>query len=165
MIRYIKYFKYVCLHKWYVYQAYLIYKKNFSTDVTIWQIIWHDMDKFYPQNFIPYAKCFYTPDGEVQYKETDEFNLAWLRHQKLNKHHYQYWCVIMDRGVILPLEIPPKYFDEMLIDWIGASWAITGDPSNVFGWWRTTKHEKEDFIDSFNFIKANNRLGLLSKVI
>lgn len=150
-MRYFNYLKYVLLHKWFVYQAYLIYRKSFSTTVSFWQIIWHDFDKFYPHNFIPYARTFYKSDGSKQYDETTEFNLAWLRHQKLNKHHYQYWVVIMDRGEVVPLEIPKKYFDEMLIDWMGASWANNGSPYAVIDWWSNTRESKRQFIYESDF--------------
>ncbi len=161
MFRYINYLKYVLWHKYYVYLSYKIYKKLFSTQVTLWQILWHDIDKFYPKNFIPYARTFYKPDGTKQYDETVEFNLAWLRHQKFNKHHYQYWVVIMDRGEIMPLEIPEKYFDEMLIDWMGASWASNGSYKTVVDWWSNTKESKRQFMCQSNFIKADARLWLL----
>lgn len=161
-MRYFNYLKYVLLHKYYVYRAWQLYQLEIGfTYVTFWQIFWHDIDKFYPKNFIPYAQTFYAPDGSKQYNETLDFNLAWLRHQKFNKHHYQYWAVIMDRGEVIPLPIPSKHFQEMLIDWIGASWAINGSPEKVLEWWNNTKEVKKNFIHISNHHEADIILKLI----
>lgn len=55
MEKYWKYFKYVIRHKWYV----LIecFKKG-----QYWRGITHDLSKFLPDEFIPYAKYFYAED-------------------------------------------------------------------------------------------------------
>jgi hypothetical protein len=46
-----------------------------------------------------------------------KFDSAWNIHQKRNKHHWQYWVLIMDNGSIEALDIPEKYIKEMLCDW------------------------------------------------
>lgn len=162
MLRYYNYLQYVLKHKYYVYLAWKLYQLELGyTYVTFWQILWHDIDKFYPHNFIPYARTFYKPDGTKQYDETTEFNLAWLRHQKFNKHHYQYWVVIMDRGDIIPLRMPREYFQEMIIDWIGASWAINGSPEKVLEWWTNTKETKQKFMCKDVFICADVVLKMI----
>lgn len=62
----------------------------------------------------------------------EAFEKAWNHHQKLNKHHWQYWILFSDRAdptakyrySLLPM--PDKYVREMVADWMGAGRAITG---------------------------------------
>lgn len=85
MRRYTEYLKYVLRHKWFVFQECL------KLGVPLWIAILHDWDKFLPDEFIPYAKTFYKPDGSKQYIESMDFAHAWMLHQHRNKHHWQYW--------------------------------------------------------------------------
>lgn len=85
MRRHWQYLKYVLRHKWFVFLACLEYR------VPLWIAIFHDWDKFLPDEWFPYARTFYKPDGSKQYVESDEFAVAWMLHQHRNKHHWQYW--------------------------------------------------------------------------
>lgn len=114
------YFKYVMRHKKYVYE------ECRKLDVPILIALLHDWDKFLPDEWIPYAQTFYTPNGEKQYVENDDFTRAWLYHQKRNKHHWQYWMITWDRGETECLPMPDVYRREMLADWRGAGRAING---------------------------------------
>ena len=53
----------------------------------------HDISKFMPSEFFPYAIYFYgqfkTEDERNQAKEV--FDRAWLRHQNRNGHHWDHW--------------------------------------------------------------------------
>jgi hypothetical protein len=93
---------------------------------SLWLALIHDLSKFYPSEWFPYARTFYKTDGSKQYNETAEFAKAWNYHQKRNKHHYQYWLITWDRGKTEPLEMPIKYVKEMVADWMGAGRAING---------------------------------------
>lgn len=115
------YFKYVMRHKWFVLVA------SWRIGASLWRAIVHDLSKFYPSEWKPYAFTFYDDDGNSRYDETEDFNQAWNHHQKRNKHHWQYWLLKMDRGEILPLPMPRKYILEMAADWMGAGRAITGE--------------------------------------
>lgn len=79
------YLKYVIRHKWFVLLA------GIQLRVPIWILIFHDWDKFLPDEWIPYVHCFYKPDGTKQYVESMDFARAWMLHQHRNKHHWQYW--------------------------------------------------------------------------
>jgi hypothetical protein len=114
--------RYVLRHKWFVFLACLRLK------VPLWRAIAHDWDKFLPDEWFPYVHTFYRPDGSKQYVESVEFAEAWNRHQKRNRHHWQYWLLTWDRGETVALEMPATDALEMLADWIGAGQAITGDP-------------------------------------
>lgn len=140
MMRHFNYMKYVLRHKWFVLLA------SIRIGAPIWGAIIHDLSKFRPSEWVPYARCFYAPNGSKQYKEDYAFALAWNDHQKRNKHHYQYWVILWDRGEYEPLEMPRKYILEMIADWMGAGRAITGEwESNA--WYEKNKENiKLDFI-------------------
>jgi len=112
--------KYELRHKWFVFLACV------RIDAPLWGAIIHDLSKFRPSEWLPYARCFFAPDGSKQYKEDYAFRVAWNDHQKRNKHHYQYWVLLWDRGDYEPLEMPQKYILEMIADWMGAGRAKTG---------------------------------------
>lgn len=72
-------------------------------------------------------------------KREDAFNVAWLKHQHRNPHHWQHWLLAEDnpaRRMHVPqtsdaprhtaLEMPEQYVREMVADWCGAGRAITG---------------------------------------
>lgn len=112
MKRYLAYLKSVLRHKKFVYEECL------KLGVPRIIAILHDWDKFLPDEFIPYANCFYKHDGRSQYQESTAFSKAWMKHQQRNKHHWQYWVnitgydenykrniLIMDRGNILHLSM------------------------------------------------------------
>lgn len=92
MRRHWAYLKYVLRHKWFVFLACLEYR------VPLWIAIFHDWDKFLPDEWFPYARCFYKPDGSKQYEPSLAFDAAWNLHQKRNKHHWQFWLLIPDQS-------------------------------------------------------------------
>ena len=51
----------------------------------------HDLSKFNPLEFIPYAKKFYGNIDVDFNKINKQFNKAWKHHYKNNKHHHEYW--------------------------------------------------------------------------
>ena len=119
-MKYIKYIKYIIIHKWFVFLACCKYG-------SIWQGITHDLSKLLPSEFIPYARYFYGKYGKsAQEKINQKFDIAWLKHIHRNKHHWQYWVLRKDDGDTIPLKIPRKYQLEMICDWIGAGRAING---------------------------------------
>lgn len=63
------------------------------------------------------------------------FDHAWNHHQKRNKHHWQYWFLMLDSGETRVLEMPERYVREMVSDWVGAGRAITGK-IEVRAWYR-----------------------------
>jgi hypothetical protein len=83
--RHIAYLKAVLRHKWFVFWACL------RMGVPLWSAILHDWDKFLPDEWLPYARTFYKPNGEKQYVESVDFARAWMKHQHRNKHHWQWW--------------------------------------------------------------------------
>jgi hypothetical protein len=147
---YLKYLKYLLIHKWYVLCE--CFKARLY-----WRGIMHDMSKFRPDEFIPYARYFY---GEWQsqehadyifkviqvcipHKDTNEcvkeaFDRAWLKHIHRNPHHHQHWLLANDSDGTYPLEMPKQYGLEMICDWRGAGKAITGK-DDVCAWYEKNK--------------------------
>lgn len=133
MGRPIAYLKYVLRHKWFVFLA------GIELKVPIWILILHDWDKFLPFNFWAYARTFYNKDGSKKYEEFPDFAVAWNNHQKVNKHHWQFWMLTWDRGETENLPMPDVYRREMLADWMGAGRAL-GFPK-TWEWYEKNKEK------------------------
>ena len=146
-----QYLRYVLRHKWYVFQ--------YGWQLGIpWLALLHDNSKFLPAEWFPYAEYFYggphQPWSEISGYEKynyfelarkrskegvkEAFDLAWLHHQKRNKHHWQWWVLQNDEDGVLALPMPDRYRREMLADWRGAGRAITG-VENALGWYGDNK--------------------------
>jgi len=137
---YFSYFKYVLEHKWYVF----IECCNFGMPV---RGLLHDLSKFRPSEFIPYAKFFYEPNGDKKqrrnstgyYKATDtgdiDFDMAWFYHQSRNKHHWQHWIIPENDGKFKCIKVPEKYLKERVADWRGAAQA-QGFSRDVCEWYK-----------------------------
>lgn len=128
------YLWYILRHKWYVFLGCCKYK-------LYWRGLLHDLSKFRPSEWFPYKHFFYGKHGKNNQEtckdnkptltDDDGFDLAWLYHQKRNKHHWQYWILPSDNGKVTCLPMPEKYWKEMIADWYGAGMAIQGrsDPA------------------------------------
>lgn len=131
MGRHLAYLKYVLRHKWYVFIACCKLGQ-------VWRGIMHDMSKFLPDEWFAYANYFYNSDGSPRTKDSPEssaaFQLAWLKHQHRNPHHWQHWVLREDSGLTLVLPMPLKYVKEMVADWRGAGKAINGK-DDVIKWY------------------------------
>ena len=113
-----------------------------------WLGVVHDWSKFLPSEFIPYARYFYgnyparadihgdmrniLPDRYTAEGVKAAFNVAWLHHQKRNRHHWQYWLLVndSDEPKQRALPMPDRYRREMLADWIGAGRAYGKQEQN-----------------------------------
>lgn len=115
MKRYIAYFLYILKHK---YHVFVIGRK---LGVSFFQLLLHDVSKFLPSEFFSYAKTYYNDKGISEYTPNDDIYIAWNAHQKRNKHHWQYYVLLDENHVILPLDIPDKYLNEMVADMLAFS--------------------------------------------
>jgi hypothetical protein len=86
-----------------------------------WQGLTHDLSKFSPAEFWPGVK-YYQGNRSPQVKEREFFgySAAWLHHKGRNKHHFEYWVDSKDRQPYY-VQMPAKYFGEMVCDRIAAS--------------------------------------------
>lgn len=85
-----------------------------------WQGLTHDLSKFSPVEFWRGVK-YYQGDRSPQVRERELFgySAAWLHHKGRNKHHYEYWRDYIG-GEQVYVEMPAKYFAEMICDRIAA---------------------------------------------
>lgn len=136
---YLKYLSYVLRHKWFVFLA-------CCQMGIVWRGIVHDLSKFRPSEFIPYARHFYGDIKKRRYETgsydptvyDNDFALAWLHHQRRNPHHWQYWVEFKGmRDGLKVYEMPEQYRKEMMADWIGAGRA-QGTPS-VKAWFEKNR--------------------------
>ena len=134
-MKYWKYFKYVVRHKWYVMIE--CFKHGL-----IWRGIMHDMSKFRPSEFLPYANFFYgyQVEKETGYQTQANMDMAWLQHMHRNDHHWQHWVLQEDSGQVFGLDIPHKVVVEMVCDWIGAGKAQHSTLTCV-EWYKQHKHK------------------------
>ena len=82
----------------------------------------HDLSKFTPTEFIKgviYYQGTRSPnEGE---REAYGCSYAWMHHKGRNRHHFEYWTDINPvTRVYEPVEMPPRYLCEMVIDRIAA---------------------------------------------
>jgi hypothetical protein len=112
------------------YWKYLLYvlehKKNVGIeclkDGLFIHAITHDLSKFLPSEFFPYAEFFYGSG------EKSGFHKAWLLHQHRNKHHWDYWV----NSKQVPTPVPKKYIKQMICDWKGMSRKFGDTPQEYY---------------------------------
>lgn len=94
----------------------------------------HDASKSEPDEYYSYDRYFY--GGNRSYQVVQDFNYAWLMHQKRNPHHWQYWVLINDDPIegFVVLDMPYNYIIEMCCDWWAFSFA-KGDLREIFKWY------------------------------
>lgn len=142
-----RYLSYVVRHKWYV----MI--ECFKVGL-VWRGLVHDLSKLLPDEFFPYAWYFYGPDSWKHKRSTHgyykpyetgdrQFDYAWLKHQKRNKHHWQWWILPKDNGGYVTFNIPLEYRKEMLCDWKGAGKAKGKPDSDIVLWYRENKDKMQ----------------------
>lgn len=157
MNKYIKYLLYVLEHKKNV------FKTCWSKGLYL-HAFTHDLSKFRPSEFIPYARYFYgsyPPNAllkDIGYKNIktkekikEDFEKAWQLHYSRNKHHPEYWS---------DGKIPHKYIIQMICDIEAMSLKFGGTAQeyylknyNKFKLEKWTRHNLEinlDLIKEYN---------------
>jgi hypothetical protein len=103
----------------------------------------HDASKYTREEYPAYLEYFYPSDGtdrdfdNVPKDVDDDFNVAWLHHQKNNPHHWQYWVLIKDSGQIIPMDMSFDAIMEMLCDWHSFSYLYP--ESTAYNWYNSNK--------------------------
>lgn len=86
----------------------------------IWQGLTHDLSKYSRAEFragVKYYQGFRSPQAKE--REVLGYSAAWLHHKGRNKHHLEYWTDFAD-GRKVYVEMPAKYFAEMVCDRMAA---------------------------------------------
>lgn len=128
-------------HKWFV------FLEAWKLGIPLLGLI-HDISKFLPDEFFPYARYDFSKFGKNEPEIQEAFDKAWLKHQKRNKHHWQYWLLMNDSGGAIKftdrnfkqvetLAMPKRYVLEMIADWRGAGRAY-GNPDTK-NWYLNSK--------------------------
>ena len=152
------FFKMTLDHKRAVYNACLI------LDVPVWQALTHDLSKFRPSEFIPYAN-FLDPAWPVHTfgnteltarpnRIRDAFKAAVRLHKSRNMHHNEYWQINTlysdfdsDLGKV---PMPRRYAREMVADWLGASEVYSGHLPTSMDEWTWWDQHKSKMFDHFH---------------
>ncbi|MGL5574462.1 MAG: DUF5662 family protein [Sarcina sp.] len=111
MRKYINYLKYVLEHKRNVFK--ICWKKKMYIHAFT-----HDISKFYPSEFFPYARHDFSSQ-----EHDEEFEKAWDKHKQRNKHHWQHW---------VGRDMPEKYMEQMLCDWEAMSVKFGGSAKSYY---------------------------------
>lgn len=166
MKQHLAYAKYVLMHKLYVFIGGIAVARvrgmMTGEGITLrwlWRLLVHDLSKFRPSEWRPYAAFFYgvkdeewiarrqrylapaMDDGmkararaegqwsEEKKKRAYQFNVAWLKHLHRNDHHWQHWMLNLDSGKTVVLVPDAAIVDEMIADWIGAGTKVLKWPT------------------------------------
>ena len=112
-------------------------------------IAWHDDSKYCTGKDAPYYSLFSEFDEYANYfygENKDDhtvknnFNKAWLIHQHVNPHHWQYWVLIQDDEDTQILDMPVTFIIEMFCDHWSFSWK-QGDLHEIENWYNNHKHK------------------------
>jgi hypothetical protein len=145
----LRYLWYVVRHKWWVVVAGVVLMRRGKVRLSealpfVWRLLVHDLSKLRPSELFSYAAYFHTNIRSVECGRLraefglperapqgaclkDHFNRSWLKHQRRNDHHWQYWLLKEDGGgAASPLPVPRVAVLEMVADWMGAGRAIAG---------------------------------------
>ena len=122
---YWKYFKYVVEHK--VNVGIECLKMGLFVHA-----ITHDLSKFLPSEFFPYARFFMNKNRAKEYRQSDDFQTGWCHHQNRNKHHWNYWVSVTRKDELVPLPMPGKYVMQMIADWRGMSRKFGGSAEKYY---------------------------------
>lgn len=91
--------------------------------------LFHDLSKYGPTEFWVGAKHFQgTRSPNAEERAVRGYSTAWLHHKGRNKHHFEYWrdySMVERRNV--PVQMPMRFFVEMVCDRIAASKIYRGE--------------------------------------
>lgn len=117
-----------------------------------WQGLTHDLSKYSFEEFsvgVKYYQGVRSPN--VAERRTIGYSTAWMHHKGRNKHHYEYWSDYSEKTLnhLAPMEMPKKYFVEMIVDRIAACKVYKG--SNY----------KDS--DAYDYFKERDHLGNINE--
>lgn len=95
----------------------------------------HDASKYSADEFDAYCDYFYPSEGYP--KDQNAFDRAWLHHQNLNPHHWQYWILIRDEGQLVPMDMPLSEIIGMVCDW--HAFSLRDRESTAAKWYEQNK--------------------------
>lgn len=93
------------------------------------QIALHDLSKLEPIESVGYIDHFFGDKSRP-----DLFDMAWLHHQNVNLHHWEFWLPrtlhsgnpASTQDGLLSIAMPAVYVREMIADWHARGYEVTG---------------------------------------
>ncbi len=114
-----KHFHKVNTHRWYVFYY------SIKAGIPFRGLV-HDLSKYSPTEFIESVKYYDGHKSPIHFARKDlGYSKAWLHHKGRNKHHYEYWEDINEKGRY-GVFIPYKFMVECICDKIAACKAYKG---------------------------------------
>lgn len=112
-----------------------------------YQGLTHDLSKFSFEEFwigVKYYQGVRSPN--VSERRTIGYSTAWMHHKGRNKHHYEYWTDFSEitNNQLEAVEMPPKYFAEMVVDRIAACKVYKGEnykDSDAYEYFHSRDHK------------------------
>ncbi len=88
----------------------------------IWQGLTHDLSKYSPSEFLVGVRYYQgNRSPNTAQREKQGYSTAWMHHKGRNRHHFEYWTDIdLNTKQYVAVEMPTKYFVEMVMDRIAA---------------------------------------------
>ena len=147
----LRYLWYVLRHKYYVFL--------WACKLGIgWRGLLHDLSKFRPCEWFPYARHFYGMDAK-----SDEACISFLfavhLHHKKNDHHHQWWVLPGDGPLVKTWKMSEPAVRELLADWLGVADALGTD---AWEWYLANGHRLMLHSDTRHIVET--ALHLLRKV-
>jgi hypothetical protein len=139
MKRYWEWFKYLTKHRWFV------FLECCKVGIPVRGLI-HDIDKYLPKQFIPYARFHFNKNGSRINRRDEtghydglntgdkEFEMSLFLHWRKSKHHWESWCIPRPDGNHKCFPMDDRSILEMICDWKGAGKA-NGTP-DVIKWYK-----------------------------
>ena len=117
-----QHFKTITWHKWLVLQG------CFRLGL-YWQGITHDLSKYSATEFGAGVRYFQgTRSPNAAEREEKGYSEAWMHHKGRNRHQYEYWSDFsFQTKKYESVEMPRKYFAEMIMDRRAACMVYEGD--------------------------------------
>ena len=82
----------------------------------------HDLSKYSPSEFwtgVHYYQGTRSPNAAE--REEKGYSEAWMHHKGRNRHHFEYWTDLsLETHAYEPVQMPPRYLAEMVMDRIAA---------------------------------------------
>ncbi len=110
-----KHFCTITKHRWQV-------RKHCAKVGLYWRGLVHDLSKYSPTEFFAGVRYYQgTRSPNARERELLGYSQAWMHHKGRNRHHFEYWTDInLQSKKYEPVEMPKKFFVEMVMDRIAA---------------------------------------------
>lgn len=118
-----------------------------------WQGLTHDLSKYSPVEFWNGVKYYTgTSSPHIGERKAHGYSKAWIHHHNKNKHHAEYWQDINVDGTPRAVNMPGKYYLEMVCDRVAASMIYLGD-----------KYTNAAPLNYYKSHKYENKLGIITR--